>query len=155
MKTRRKQNLCQALTKDGKPCRAAAMPGGLCFFHANPKKAAQLGRIGGRSRRHRDGALADSLPKLDTATAVQETISWVVKEVVAGKLDPKIAASITPLLELQRRLIETVNLERRLALLEKKSAADDQADQLQTEGLQTNEPAERAEPLSYMATSVA
>jgi Family of unknown function (DUF5763) len=43
---------CQALTKAGKPCRAAATEGGLCFFHANPSKAVELGRIGGLKNRH-------------------------------------------------------------------------------------------------------
>jgi len=35
---------CKARTKAGKPCRAAATAGGLCFFHANPEKASELGR---------------------------------------------------------------------------------------------------------------
>jgi hypothetical protein len=37
---------CKALAKTGKPCRAAATAGGLCFFHANPAKASELGRSG-------------------------------------------------------------------------------------------------------------
>jgi len=41
---------CQGQTKAGKPCRAAATSGGLCYFHANPNKAAELGRIGGRNK---------------------------------------------------------------------------------------------------------
>jgi len=28
------------------------MEGGLCYFHANPDKAAELGRNGGRRRQH-------------------------------------------------------------------------------------------------------
>ncbi|MGO8807844.1 MAG: DUF5763 domain-containing protein [Candidatus Sulfotelmatobacter sp.] len=32
------KSCCQALTKSGKPCQAAATSGGLCFFHANPCK---------------------------------------------------------------------------------------------------------------------
>lgn len=39
---------CKATAKTGKRCGAAATEGGLCFFHANPDKAAELGRIGGR-----------------------------------------------------------------------------------------------------------
>jgi hypothetical protein len=37
---------CQATTKSGKPCGAAPMEGGLCFFQANPNKASELGRLG-------------------------------------------------------------------------------------------------------------
>jgi hypothetical protein len=39
---------CKAIAESGKPCRADAAEGGLCFFHANPDKASELGRIGGR-----------------------------------------------------------------------------------------------------------
>jgi hypothetical protein len=46
---------CQGQTKGGKPCRAAATEGGLCFVHANPKKAAELGRVGGRKNRRVSG----------------------------------------------------------------------------------------------------
>jgi len=42
---------CKAKAKSGKPCGAAATAGGLCF-HANPDKASELGRIGGRKNRH-------------------------------------------------------------------------------------------------------
>lgn len=38
---------CKAQAKSGKRCGAAATAGGLCFFHANPNKASELGRIGG------------------------------------------------------------------------------------------------------------
>jgi hypothetical protein len=51
MDKNRKRNRCQAKTAEGKPCRAAAMPSGLCFFHGNPLKASELGRKGGRSKR--------------------------------------------------------------------------------------------------------
>jgi hypothetical protein len=71
---------CNARAKSGKPCGAAATPGGLCFFHANSKKASELGRIGGRSNRH-----------------------------AAGE-------------NVQLRAIETTDVERRLAKLEKLSA---------------------------------
>jgi hypothetical protein len=49
----RTKNSCRAKTKNGEPCQAAATEGGLCFFHSNPKKASELGQIGGRkNRRH-------------------------------------------------------------------------------------------------------
>jgi len=54
---KRVRNRCGAKTKEGKPCRAAATEGGLCFFHANPNKAAELGRVGGRKSRYPPGLL--------------------------------------------------------------------------------------------------
>jgi hypothetical protein len=113
---------CKALAKSGKPCRAAATPGGLCFFHANPKKASELGRIGGRRKSFPDGGSADSLLKLETAAAVRDVVTRLIADVFAGKMNPKIAAGLAPLLNLQLRAIETTDLERRLAEVEKRSA---------------------------------
>jgi hypothetical protein len=113
---------CNARAKSGKPCRAAATPGGLCFFHANPKKASELGRIGGRSNRHAAGENVDPLPTLDTALAVRNTVARLIADVYAGRIHPRIAAGLAPLLNLQLRAIETTDVERRLTKLEKLSA---------------------------------
>jgi hypothetical protein len=113
---------CNGRAKSGKPCRAAATPGGLCFFHANPKKASELGRIGGRTNRHAAAESADSLPTLDNAMAVRDTVARLIADVYAGKIHPRIASGLALLLNLQMRAIETTNLERRLAKLEKLSA---------------------------------
>jgi len=100
------------------PCRAAATSGGLCFFHANPDKAAELGRMGGLKNRHTADERADPLPNLNTAFAVRETVARLVEDVYAGKMNPRIAAGLAPLLNLQLRVIETSDLERRVAALE-------------------------------------
>jgi hypothetical protein len=55
MTPKNRDSRCKAQAKSGKPCRAAATAGGLCFFHANPDKASELGRIGGRNKRHAAG----------------------------------------------------------------------------------------------------
>jgi len=90
---RDKQNRCQARTKSGKPCRAAATEGGLCFFHANPNKASELGRIGGRNNRHLPQIDdSDALPKLETATDLRDLVPRLIVEVYARKLHPRIAA---------------------------------------------------------------
>lgn len=79
---------CQATAKSGKRCQAAATAGGLCFFHANPNKAAELGRIGGRSERPTAGQDADPLPTLDSARAVRDTVARLVAEVYGGRIHP-------------------------------------------------------------------
>jgi hypothetical protein len=56
---------CQGQTRSGRPCRAAATAGGLCFFPACPNKASKLGRIGGKSNRHFAGANTNPLPTMD------------------------------------------------------------------------------------------
>jgi hypothetical protein len=110
---------CKAAAKTGKRCRAAATAGGLCFFHANPDKTSELGRIGGRSKRHSVGESADPLPILDNVLAVRDTVARLIADVYAGKIHPRIAASLAPLINLQLRAIETTDLERRVAKLEK------------------------------------
>jgi hypothetical protein len=108
MISKNKDTRCSGRTKKGKSCRAAATLGGLCYFHANPNKASELGRIGGRSKRHDAGEMADPLPVLNNAIAVRDTLARLIVDIHTGKLQPKIAASLASLLNLQLRTIETV-----------------------------------------------
>jgi hypothetical protein len=110
---------CRAHAKSGKPCQAAATAGGLCFFHANPNKASELGRIGGRSKRPAAAEPVDPLPKLETAIAVRDAVAQLIADLHAGRLQPRIAAGLAQLLNLQLRAIETTDLERRIAKVEK------------------------------------
>jgi hypothetical protein len=109
---------CKARTKRGEPCRAAATEGGLCFFHANPNKAAELGRIGGRKKGHARAEAAAPLPTLDNALAVRDTVARLIEDLHSGKLHPKMASGFSSLLSLQLRTLETTDLERRLVKLE-------------------------------------
>ena len=109
---------CQSLTKKGKPCRAAATEGGLCFFHANPNRAAELGRIGGRKNGHVSVGV-DPLPSLVNAAAMRDAVERLIADVYAGKLNPRIAAGLAPLMQLQLRVIEKADFEKRLAKVER------------------------------------
>jgi len=127
MSTMHHGNRCKAIAKSGKPCQAAATAGGLCFFHANPKKASELGRIGGQSNRHAAETF-DAVPKLETPTDVRNAVSQLFADVRAGKLPARVAASLAPLLGLQLRAIETTDVKRRLAKLEQEAAANNNPD---------------------------
>ena len=109
---------CQSMTKKGKPCGAAATDGGLCFFHANPNKAAELGRIGGKQN-GRVPDKTDPLPNLDNAMAMRDTVARLIADVYAGKLHPRIAAGLAPLMQLQLRVIEKTDFEKRLSEVER------------------------------------
>jgi len=111
------ENQCRGTTKLGKRCGAAATQGGLCFFHANPKKAVELGRIGGR----KNGRLevdSDPLPDLDNVTAVRDAVKRMIADVYSGKLHPRTAAGLASLLQLQMRVIEKTDIEQRIAKVE-------------------------------------
>jgi general stress protein YciG len=119
-----KARRCKGKNKSGQPCGAAATAGGVCYFHANPDKASELGRKGGRQNRHTAGDSVDPLPILDNPLAVRETVARLIADVYAGKVNPRIASGLAPLLNLQLRAIETTDMERRLADLEKKLAEE-------------------------------
>jgi hypothetical protein len=125
MTRKRLDSRCKARAKSGKPCRAAATAGGLCFFHANPNKASELGRIGGRRKRFSGAEIADPLPKLESATAVRDAVAQLIADVYAGKMNPRVAANLAPLLNLQLRAIETTDLDRRLGQVERLLAKAD------------------------------
>ena len=120
MNSERNGTRCKAQTKAGKPCRAAATKSGLCLFHANPKKASELGRIGGRSKHRAVADDADPLPPLDTVIAVRNTNSRLIEEACSGKRHPRLAACLAPLLQLQLRAIEITDLQQEVAKLRKR-----------------------------------
>ncbi len=122
MLTKNEEHPCKAKAKSGEPCRDAATPGGLCYFHANPDKASELGRIGGRKNRHGAAENVDPLPTLDNALAVQSMVARLITDVYAGKIHPKTAAGLAPLLNVQMRAIEVTNLEGQVASLKKRLA---------------------------------
>jgi hypothetical protein len=118
MTLKNSNSCCQSLTKKGNPCRAAATEGGLCFFHANPNKAAELGRIGGKQN-GRVQVKTDPIPNLDNATAMRDLVARLIADVYAGNLHPRIAAGLAPLMHLQLRVIEKTDFEKRLAKVER------------------------------------
>jgi len=113
---------CKARTKSGKRCGAAPTACGLCFFHANPNKASELGRIGGRNKRYAASENVHPLPTLDSALAVRETVAQLFADVYAGRIQPRVVSGLTSLISLQLRAIETTNFEHRVAELEKRIA---------------------------------
>lgn len=104
------ESKCSALTKAGRPCRAAAGEGGLCYFHANPSKARELGRIGGRRNRHVAGADSLELPRLDTAAAVRDALAQMMVELHSQRLHPRNASALAHLASTLLRAIESAEV---------------------------------------------
>ena len=111
-------NRCAGKTKAGKPCRAAATAGGLCFFHANPNKASELGRIGGSKRRPAGTEPSDEFPAAATAAELRDLGTRLIADILAGRINPRTAAGLVPLMNLQLRAVEVAGLETRLNKLE-------------------------------------
>ena len=113
---------CKATTRNGRPCRAAPTEGGLCFFHANPDKAVELGRIGGTKNRY--PFVGEDRPPLaiESVKEVQTTLTRLIDEVYSSKLSPRTAAGLAALLNLQWHLIRSTDLEIRISRLEQARA---------------------------------
>ena len=87
---------CRARTKAGKPCKAVAVDGGLCAFHADPKRAAQLGRMGGSKNRRHDPLRSETEPLRppQTAKEVKDLLAEAMAGIHAGRLEPRMGSVI-------------------------------------------------------------
>jgi hypothetical protein len=74
---------CKANNKQGTPCRAAATASGYCHFHANPGKAAELGRSGGKKNRHVVDDEARPLPPLNSTSNLKDAVGILIGDMHA------------------------------------------------------------------------
>lgn len=110
---------CSATTKQGKPCRAAATSNGYCFFHANPEKAAELGRRGGQKNRHVIDSNPTPFPSLTNIEAVKEAVAITIEDVRAKRVDPRTATALPPLFNTLIRAFHSQDLEDQICDLQK------------------------------------
>lgn len=92
--------------------------GGLCYFHANPDKAAELGSKGGRRRAAYRSENLTELEPPKTAADLRELFAQSIVEVRAGKMEPRLANSISLLGTSFLRALHDSDWEQRLAALE-------------------------------------
>jgi len=78
------------------------MDGGLCYFHSNPDKAAELGRNGGRRRKQTYEQVTRDIAPPESAADVRRMLA----EVKAGKMDPKVANTVAYLATVLLRAYE-------------------------------------------------
>lgn len=108
---------CKAVTKSGKPCGAWPTATGMCFFHSNPNKASELGRIGGRRNRRPKGENAHPAPKLEGASA-SARIESLYHDVEIGLIKPPVANVLIKLTDLHVRVQEKTAFEDEIAKLQ-------------------------------------
>ena len=73
---------------------AWATEGGLCYFHANPDKAAELGRNGGRRRKPTYQQATKQITPPESAADVRRMLAEVMADIRAGKMDPKLGTTL-------------------------------------------------------------
>lgn len=123
---------CKATTSSGDRCKAKPHKNGLCFFHSDPKKAAELGRKGGRRNRHTYETPPQEVAVPESAGDVQRMLAESMAELRAGKMDPKLGSTLGYLGTALLRAFELADFEQRLEQLEKKNELEEQAEQAGT-----------------------
>ena len=113
---------CQKKKRDGNRCKASALAGERhCALHSDPSKAAKLGSKGGRRRAvYSPDGLKDVAPP-KTAADLRDLVAQSIVEVRAGKMEPRLANSISYLGAGFLRALEVSDLEHRLAALEREN----------------------------------
>jgi len=111
---------CQGTTKGGKPCRAPATPGGLCYLHANPGRPRELGRAGGRKNRQQ---LPEPSPATTmTITEVNEVLVEALHDVRSNKLSARRASAVVQICGTLMRTLPAADLDARVTRLEEQGA---------------------------------
>jgi hypothetical protein len=109
---------CREKNKAGNPCGAPAVEGGNhCVMHSG--RAAELGSKGGRRRTvyNPDGLKKFAAPK--TAADLRDLLAQSIIEIRTGKMDPKLANSISYLGTGFLRALEVADIEPRIEELER------------------------------------
>src|SRR5262245_536814 len=122
MKKRNEERVgrCAGITKAGKPCRAAALRGGImCLLHSRPGLAAELGQKGGQGNRPSKLAEEMELAKLDNVKDLRDLLTRATKGLITGDISPRVATGLASLVNPLLRSIEYADLEKRLEELEK------------------------------------
>ena len=110
---------CQASTKSGTRCAAPAVKGTrLCSLHADPERAAEIGRKGGKRNLKLYDGRPQNLSIPESPADVKRMLAETMAEVRTGKMDPKIGTNLAYIGTSLLKAIEVSDLETRLRALE-------------------------------------
>jgi len=108
---------CKARTKSGESCRAQATRNGFCSLHCDPKRAAELGRLSGKSRRSPETGQV-VLPPPKSASDLHHALGQIFSEVCSGRMDANLGRSVSYIASVLVRTLELSDHEVRLRALE-------------------------------------
>jgi hypothetical protein len=110
---------CRARKQDGKQCKARALAGHKrCALHAEPGRAAELGRKGGQRRAICAQDLLKDFAAPKNARDLADLIAQSLIEVREGKVNSKVANAISYLGNAYLQALEVAEIEVRLQALE-------------------------------------
>ncbi len=116
------QPRCQATRKDGAPCGSFALPGRpWCFAH-DPERTQerQAARAKGSLRAGQMRKLRGKRARLDTVPGLVRFVAQVIQDALDGTIDVGAARMALYGASIQKQLLETSDLERRIATLEQR-----------------------------------
>ena len=119
---------CKATTSSGGRCKAKPHKDGLCFFHSDPKKAAELGRKGGRRNRHTYETPLQPVAVPESAGDVKRILAETMADIRGGRMDPKLGSTLGYLGMGLLRAFEVADFEQRLERLEERDELEKQAE---------------------------
>jgi hypothetical protein len=94
-----------------------------CALHADPARAAELGRRGGLKNRHYVDKDEVIIAPPTTPEDVKNLLAQAMVDVRARKLDPRIASTLTYMSGALLKAFESMDQEKRLARLEEELQA--------------------------------
>jgi general stress protein YciG len=119
---------CKGVTKNGTACTAWAMEGGLCYFHANPDKASELGKRGGRARSPTgsSGGAAEYIARrpLKSVDDVTKLLADTINDLRSGAIDSRLANTVGFLATGMLKAIQQGDMEGRLRAMEAVLSSD-------------------------------
>ena len=114
-----KMNTCKATRTDGEPCRAPAQAEkDYCFFHDPDREEDRImaSRNGGLARRRRPVSIPTA-EELDPEEA-RAILAGLIEATINGALDPATARTVGYLLQIEAKIREGYNLEKRIEAIE-------------------------------------
>jgi hypothetical protein len=116
----------QGVTKSGEACTAWAMEGGLCYFHANPNKAAELGQRGGKAKGPKGTAdLFEYVARpLKTVDDVTNLLADTINDLRSGSIDSRLANTVGYLATGMLKALQQGDIEGRLRAMEAVLSSD-------------------------------
>jgi hypothetical protein len=136
--------------------RSPPTQGGLCYFHANPNQARELGRAGGRKNRYLP--LPMELPNVLNTAAANDLILHAIGGLLSNEMDPRQVGALVQLVNCSQRINQHAELEARLEKLEQAAngaAASPSDKDLESADASTNElpgagkPGTPSHPVKY------
>ena len=123
---------CRAMTASGQQCKAKPYKDGLCFFHSDPRRAAELGRKGGRRKAAFIRSELKEIEAPKCAADLVRLLAQTIVEVRGGALDTRRANAISYLGTAFLRAVDVSDLEARVRALETRAEDVDAKSQTAT-----------------------